>query len=316
MLKFEDYCEKQENIPNDLLKLKILFKTWRDYIFDIYNNLVCENRTKNTIINNGLVNPIIGCLIYEIITTLDGLYVLASKNSFESIPVLTRKFLEITTQIIFILKDDSYTKALVYELKDISLYPQKDVNSHLVSLKKILNNDNKIDVYYNEIIDLTNKNKYYDWYRIYNSKITSFQKLYEIIDTNIQSPSPKELWQKMYGHLSRRSHGFNARKNMLKIHSSNVLNSFRFPSDISFYVSIINFMAENLIKSINNYYNVLNKAKMEFIFEKQSKICKQIITAETSFNEKINRQLTSKKRDEKRAKRKCEKHKLKKKNKV
>ena len=311
MLKFEDCCEKAENIPSDLLKITNLFKDWRDFIFDIYNELLHENRTTNNIVNDGLVNPVIGCLIFEIVTTLDGLHVLAAKNSFESIPVLTRKFLEITTQIIFILKDDSYTKALVYELKEISFLSQQTRSDCLSSLKQILNNDYKVDDYNKTINNLIKNNKYYDWYKIYDIQLNSFQKLYECIDTNSQYPSSKDIWQKMYGPLSRTSHGFIAGKNIIAIGSSNVLNSYRFPYDISFSVLVVQFMGENLINSLNAYYNVLNKAKIELFFHKQKTLYLQIVDAEQLFYANTKRKLKSIDRERKRAIKKVEKHKLK-----
>ena len=315
MLKFEDCCENPKNFPPKLLEISTLFKNWRNFILEVYQNLVHENITQKNIKNNGIVNPVIGILISEIITTLDGLYALASKNSFESIQTLTRKFLEISTQIIFILKDDSYNKALVYELKEISFYSYKNVETNLDCLKQVLSNDDKINKYYDKICNLKNSNKYYDWYKIYDDQITSFQKLYEQIDTNTKYPSAKNLWQKMYGPLSRNSHGFVAGKNLLNIGSLNTLNFYRTPYDISFSILVVQFMAENLINSLDIYYKVLNKAKIELFFENQKSLYHQIADAEKVFYLNTKRKLNTIARDRKRAIKKAQKRKLKEQNK-
>lgn len=315
MINFENYCENPENFPPKLLEIPTLFKNWRNFILEIYRELLHANTKQKSIKNNGIVNPVIGVLISEIITTLDGLYALASKNSFESIPTLTRKFLEISTQIIFILKDDSYNKALVYELKEISFYSDENVKTNLDCLKQVLKNDNKIDEYYNIICGLKNSNKYYDWYKIYDKQITSFQKLYEQIDTNTEYPSAKNLWQKMYGPLSRNSHGFVAGKNLLNIGSLNTLNCYRTPYDITFSILVIQFMAENLIKSLEIYYRVLNKAKIELFFENQKSLYHQIKDAENTFNINNKRKVKAIERDVERTKKKAERRKLKRQNK-
>lgn len=266
-VKFEDYCENLNNMPKETQYISKYFVNWRNFMFNLLTILPERNLNKES-----LANPIIACQLDEIITTLDGLYVLSKNNSFESISCLVRKLLETSTQFIFILQSDSDNKALAYQLKVISFLNESEQTVHIKNLENLLNNNPKITEFKNKIDILKQSNKYYDWYRIYDDNITSFKALYSKIDFQNDSD---DIWQLMYGKLSRESHGFWSCKNL---DSNNFIQPYRRPFNMNIYIRIVSYIMNLTTNSITKHFNFSDtETKKIFTYCKlQQDICQTI----------------------------------------
>lgn len=320
-MNFDKLCESKNRLPGNLNLSNRFFKNWRDYSLFI---TLCIDNSK---LSKSIANPIIATYFSEIQETLDGLYLLSKKFSVTNMLPLVRKLFEMYVQCAYILQDDTNNKAIVFEAKVIKDCYDVQKSNDLIKLKD-LNSDDKaqIECYYNKMIENNlnnlkkftdnqwhnkimvniNANHYWSWYKLYNYILLekeikprnykfTLKDLCKIIDISIISSDKDailKIYEKIYGALSQEIHGVAVRKKLVVFNKCTVLNSFRYPEQITFLMKTVNTCLWHLHLELIHFYNInIPKSKQNFndFIRSQCKLIAKVDKAENLFikNKKI-----------------------------
>lgn len=314
-MNFDKLCESKNRLPGNLNLSNRFFLNWRNYSLFI---TLCIDNSK---ISKSIANPIIATYFNEIQEVLDGLYLLSKKFSVTNMLPLVRKLFEMYVQCAYILQDDTNNKAIVFEAKVIKDYYDVQKSNDIINLRD-LNSDKKVQIeyYYNKIIENNitnlkkftdnqwhnkiminiNANHYWTWYELYNyillkDKIKpkryrfTLKNLCKKIDISISDDSDAilKIYEKIYGPLSQEIHGVAVRKKLITFNEYNVLNSFRYPGQITPLMQIVNICLWHLHLELINFYNInipKNKQKYEDFILSQRKLIAKVDKAENLLN--------------------------------
>ena len=169
-MDFKKYCYSKNEFPEEYKSFSTFFESWRDFFLFVtkYN----DDSKRKISTEATLSYLIIASFMHEIQDCLDGLSILAKEYSTKNMVPLLRKLFELYIQVVYIMKDDSESKALVYELKYFMIYFFKkkgteDYKRELKNLKNTICKDDETRKLFENVYKKIFAKPLDEWYSIY-----------------------------------------------------------------------------------------------------------------------------------------------------
>lgn len=276
-MDFKEYCYSKNEFPEEYKSFSIFFESWRDFFVFVtkYN----DDSKRKISTEATLSYLIIASFMREIQDCLDGLSILAKEYSTKNMVPLLRKLFELYIQVIYIMKDDSESKALVYELKYFMIYffnkkETEDYKRELENLKNNICKDDETRKLFENVYKKILAKPAAEWYSIYeNIKNNEKKRLnirYLCSDVKTKKYDTESLYNNFYNFSSKNLHGFLSRKNIVAIDGMNVYESYRYPFNIGYIIKLTMLFCMHLMDIYVRYYNISNEDfsnKEKMIFE-------------------------------------------------
>lgn len=294
-MDFKEYCYSKNEFPEEYKSFSIFFESWRDFFVFVtkYN----DDSKRKISTEATLSYLIIASFMREIQDCLDGLSILAKEYSTKNMVPLLRKLFELYIQVIYIMKDDSESKALVYELKYFMIYffnkkETEDYKRELENLKNKICKDDETRKLFENVYKKILAKPAAEWYSIYENIKNNEKKRLNIrhlcSDVKTKKYDTEFLYNNFYNFSSKNLHGFLSRKNIVAIDDMNIYEGYRYPFNIEYIIKLTMLFCMHLMDIYVRYYNISNEDfsnKEKMIFEDIVVLENKIIKAYKNFHD-------------------------------
>ena len=267
-MDFKKYCYSKNEFPEEYKSFSLFFELWRDFFVFVtkYN----DDSKRKISTEATLSYLIIASFMHEIQDCLDGLSILAKEYSTKNMVPLLRKLFELYIQVVYIMKDDSESKALVYELKYFMIYFFKkkgteDYKRELKNLKNTICKDDETRKLFENVYKKIFVKPLDEWYSIYekikNNKKNKSKISLKYLCSNVKTKEydTESLYDNFYNFSSKNLHGFLSRKNIITIDGMNVYEGYRYPFNIEYIIKLTMLFCMHLMDIYVRYYNISNE---------------------------------------------------------